>query len=376
MASKRTGKVSPLTVSKLWAKSGGRCEYDGCNKLLYKDDLTSDEINRAYVAHIVAASPDGPRGDVVLSAKLVDDLSNVMLMCGDHHRLIDKEAVAEHSVERLHAMKKKHEDRIRLLTEIDEAKISIPLIYAANIGQNNPTISRKDLSNAMIPGNYPSDNVIELSLKNSEFYDNEELYWKMESAQIEKAVSKALEKMNSNELVDCISVFAMAPQPLLVKLGSMLGDIQRVKVYQKHREPDTWRWLDSTESNPIFVKNPKDKSKSPVLVFALSAEAIETRVLNQYGDDASIWVITAKNPNNDMLRTEDQLTEFRKITRKVLDDINSSSKEEAIKVYMAMPLACAVELGRVWMPKADKSLVLYDKNNRLYYEDVQTITLK
>ena len=111
-------------------------------------------------------------------------------------------------------------------------------------------------------------------------------------------------------------------------------------------------------------------------MFALSAEAIETRVLNQYGDDASIWVITAKNPNNDMLRTEDQLTEFRKITRKVLDDINSSSKEEAIKVYMAMPLACAVELGRVWMPKADKSLVLYDKNNRLYYEDVQTITLK
>ena len=83
MASKRTGKVSPLTVSKLWAKSGGRCEYDGCNKLLYKDDLTSDEINRAYVAHIVAASPDGPRGDVVLSAKLVDDLSNVMLMCGE-----------------------------------------------------------------------------------------------------------------------------------------------------------------------------------------------------------------------------------------------------------------------------------------------------
>ena len=39
MASKRTGKVSPLTVSKLWAKSGGRCEYDGCNKLLYKDEV-------------------------------------------------------------------------------------------------------------------------------------------------------------------------------------------------------------------------------------------------------------------------------------------------------------------------------------------------
>ena len=41
-----------------------------------------------------------------------------------------------------------------------------------------------------------------------------------------------------------------------------------------------------------------------------------------------------------------------------------------------MPAACAVELGRVWMPKADKQLVLFDKNNAVDVDDTETITIK
>ena len=129
MAKKRAGNASAHTIAKLWAKAAGRCEYDGCNKLLYKDDLTSTENNSAFVAHIVAASPDGPRGDVTQSTKLVDDIDNVMLLCNEHHRLIDHEGLAEHPVERLCWMKKKHEDRVRMVTEIDAAKVSVPVVY-------------------------------------------------------------------------------------------------------------------------------------------------------------------------------------------------------------------------------------------------------
>ena len=46
------------------------------------------------------------------------------------------------------------------------------------------------------------------------------------------------------------------------------------------------------------------------------------------------------------------------------------------EVFMAMPAACAVELGRVWMPKADKQLVLFDKNNAVDVDDAETITIK
>ena len=376
MANKRAGNATAHTIAKLWAKAAGRCEYDGCNKLLYKDDLTSEDINRAFVAHIIAASPDGPRGDVVLSAQLVDDIGNVMLMCHDHHRLIDHEQVAEHTVDRLRAMKKKHEDRIREVTEIAAAKISVPVVYGTNIGKEAVSIPRRELAQAMLPDNYPTENVVTISCQNSGLHDSQELFWQAEVAQLEQKYYEFLKPLIGKEDIDCVSVFALASQPLLVKLGTMLSDLHKVKVYQKHREPDTWKWQEITEPNPIRIVRPQDTSKTPVLVFSLSAKAISNRVRNRFGDDASIWEVTAEDPNNDMLRSADQLAEFRQLTRKVLDDINASSGFDSVKVFMAMPAACAVELGRVWMPKADKQLVLFDKNNAVDVDDTETITIK
>ena len=376
MAKRRAGNASPQTITKLWAKAAGRCEYDGCNKLLYKDNLTSEDINGGFVAHIIAASPDGPRGDEVLSAQLVDDIGNVMLMCHEHHRLIDHEQVAEHTVDRLRAMKKKHEDRVREVTEIDAAKISVPVVYGTNIGKEAVSIPRRELAQAMLPDNYPTENVVTISCQNSGLHDSQELFWQVEVAQLEQKYNESLKPLIGKDGIDCVSVFALAPQPLLVKLGTKLSDLHKVKVYQKHREQDTWKWQEITEPNPMSIIRPQDPSKPPVLVFSLCAKAISTRVRDRFGNDASIWEMTAENPNNDMLRSADQLAEFRKFTRRVLDDINALSQADSIKVFMAMPAACAVELGRVWMSKADKKLVLFDKNNAVDVDDIETITIK
>ena len=376
MAKRRAGNASPQTITKLWAKAAGRCEYDGCNKLLYKDNLTSEDINGGFVAHIIAASPDGPRGNEVLSAQLVDDIGNVMLMCHEHHRLIDHEQVAEHTVDRLRAMKKKHEDRVREVTEIDAAKISVPVVYGTNIGKEAVSIPRRELAQAMLPDNYPTENVVTISCQNSGLHDSQELFWQVEVAQLEQKYNESLKPLIGKDGIDCVSVFALAPQPLLVKLGTKLSDLHKVKVYQKHREQDTWKWQEITEPNPMSIIRPQDPSKPPVLVFSLCAKAISTRVRDRFGNDASIWEMTAENPNNDMLRSADQLAEFRKFTRRVLDDINALSQADSIKVFMAMPAACAVELGRVWMPKADKKLVLFDKNNTVETDDIETITIK
>ena len=90
----------------LWGLSAGRCQYEGCNKPLYLDSLTKAKFNQAYIAHIVADKPDGPRGDMVLSPLLDKDIKNLMLLCDSHHRLVDKEDVNGHSVDRLKYMKR------------------------------------------------------------------------------------------------------------------------------------------------------------------------------------------------------------------------------------------------------------------------------
>lgn len=96
----------PETVKcRLWGLAAGRCQYRGCQHELWKDDLTKAEFNSAYIAHIVADSPDGPRGDKVRSAQLKDRIENLMLMCDVHHRLIDKGDVDGHPESLLLAMR-------------------------------------------------------------------------------------------------------------------------------------------------------------------------------------------------------------------------------------------------------------------------------
>jgi hypothetical protein len=91
----RTNALTPLTRTILWAKAGGRCQYAGCNKLLIGDLISgAEDKNFGFVAHIVADTPDGPRGDPIRSALLSNDINNVMLLCSVHHKLIDVDYVA------------------------------------------------------------------------------------------------------------------------------------------------------------------------------------------------------------------------------------------------------------------------------------------
>lgn len=47
----------------LWVKAGGRCEFRGCNKYLFEDEVTRQPKNISNIAHIVSWTPTGPRGN-------------------------------------------------------------------------------------------------------------------------------------------------------------------------------------------------------------------------------------------------------------------------------------------------------------------------
>jgi hypothetical protein len=62
------------------------------------------------IAHIVAESPDGPRSKSPMTATQRNSYPNLILLCNQHHQLIDsEEALATYTVERLTAMKQDHE---------------------------------------------------------------------------------------------------------------------------------------------------------------------------------------------------------------------------------------------------------------------------
>jgi hypothetical protein len=60
------------------------------------------------IAHIVARSAEGPRGDGLLPPDQRDDYDNLILLCPTHHRIVD-DNVSEWPTERLIRMKVDHE---------------------------------------------------------------------------------------------------------------------------------------------------------------------------------------------------------------------------------------------------------------------------
>lgn len=77
----------------LWARAAGRCQFSGCNRLLYKSPVTQEPVNISEKAHIYSFSEQGPRGwgPFKKHRSGLNHTSNLMLVCHDCHKKIDKE---------------------------------------------------------------------------------------------------------------------------------------------------------------------------------------------------------------------------------------------------------------------------------------------
>ncbi|MEK7855793.1 MAG: SAVED domain-containing protein, partial [Acidobacteriota bacterium] len=304
-----------------------------------------------------------PRGHPSFSKKLAKDISNLMLMCDKHHRLIDKEQVAEHPVKRLTRMKALHEARIELVTSIHPNMRSEVLMYGANIGAQDAPVSYRSAVEAMLPKRYPaSANGISLGLKNSGIVDRDKDFWKFEEQHLRRQFTEHIKPRLFDKSVEHLSIFAFAPQPLLILLGALLSDIPAADVYQRHREPVGWAWKNSPQKFNYSIEQPKSKLGPPALVLALSATITNDRIASVL-NSPSIWRVTIPAPNNDFLKSKQQLQQFREVMRPLLDRIKAShGKKATIHVFPAAPVSINVELGRILMPKADLPLRIYDQN--------------
>lgn len=365
----RTNALSPLSRMILWAKAAGRCQYSGCNKSLIGDLISgAEDKNFGFVAHIVADTPTGPRGDLVRSPSLSDDVNNLMLLCHVHHKLIDVDAVDQHPEERLLAMKATHEQRVEIVTAIDDDRASHVLRYAANIGSHESPVAYGQISTAMLPDRYPADGrrTIDIEIRGSAHQDHEPQFWAFQRDNLNRQFeTKIRERIQAREIRH-LSVFALAPQPLLIELGRLLCDIAPADVHQLHREPKGWRWPVDGPAMRFLVREPALSDGPVALVFGLSATVIDDRVTDVLGADTAIWRIDAEQPNNDIMKRSADLAEFRRLTRSIFNAIKARHGERAvINVFPAMPVSAAVEVGRVWMPKADLPMVVFDQNRTM-----------
>ncbi len=367
MAYKVTRYITPTVERELWARAAGRCEFNGCNKILYKSPITQESVNIAEKAHIYSFSEKGPRGwgPLAFHKKELNNINNLMLVCHACHKTIDKDkAGVKYSAELLQEWKKQHELRINIVTGICPDYKTHIVFYGANIGDESSLFSEKSAIESIFPEWWPvSEHGVKLSMACSH-EDSTPDYWKTEKNHLSKVFDRHIKTRIEEAQPYHFSLFAMAPQPLLILIGTFFTDKIPVEVYQPHREPQTWKWLDVGSKNDFNIIEPETTKYDPVLIISLSDKIKNERITSVIGDDVSIWELTVGDYHNDFMKSKAQLSNFRAIIRKLMVMIREAHGiDRPLKIFPAMPIACAVEFGRVRMPKAEMLWILYDQNS-------------
>jgi hypothetical protein len=352
-----------------WVLAGGRCQYRGCNAALWRDDLTLAAMNRAYLAHIVADSANGPRGDPLLSEQLKADPSNIMLLCDTHHRLVDREDVEGHPAELLRRYKREHEERIERQTSIQPSSRTEMVLVGTRILERQGRVSIEQAREAVLAdGRFPvSENGIQIDLAGIEVDENDAEYWPLIQKLIDRGLERYLAPLNgpTGHPLNHLSIFALAPIPALIYLGARIGDMIAAQTFQRQRSTEDWQWQPLADPDfDYVVGRPADgvqPAKRVAIKLCLSGHVRDTEVETALGEGVLTYSISIAEAQPDFLKSKEQLELFRSTWRRLLAEIREVHGELCeIHLFPAVPVSVAVEIGRSRLPKIDPPLVIYD----------------
>lgn len=330
----------------LWSSVAGRCAFPGCNIKLIHEDEKGNLAKIAEVCHIIAQKQDGPRGDPVLSEILKNDPNNVILLCRNHHRIIDLNK-KEYTVEHLKKMRDNYIKKVDEKLDLDfkEEVWTGLTLYDTDFTIIDIDILKKQFFPSKVfrnffefvtrgrPKTVKEWNEIKLAIKS---------WWK--------------EIIRKNDISHCFSVFSISYIPIVCYLGYLIRDTTPTKVYQYHRIQDSWVWLEDTKKQAKFQTNVLDlskdeKEKEIVLSISISAKISKDDIYAVISKNISIIELEVEEPSRNWLLEENQLKVFKETFLGLLDKILVLKPNlKLIHLFAACPTPIAFIIGTLFNP--------------------------
>ena len=345
----------------LYVRAGGRCEFDGCNRYLLRHHVTQREGNFGEKAHIVAFRSSGPRGLEGSRPKRINDVSNLMLLCPTCHKLVDN-SPEDFTRRTLEEYKSSHEKRIAYVTDLGPDRQTTVLVMKSKIGGQHVEIPFSQIFEATAP-RYPSNRQpSEIDL--SGIADTNPSFIDAAKAEVSRKVSAFFENGGAGYRAEHISVFALAPIPLLIFLGTRLSNKVPMDVYQRHRDTEDWAWKKTGKPVRYSVrKRIVRKGKSVALLLSLSGTIPLSSLPESTRKKSTIYEITLEGitPKPTYLRQRKDLEDFRSAYQEAMGLIlQEHGLVDFIQLFPAVPAPIAVLCGRELLPKTHPRLHVYD----------------
>ena len=357
--------VPERTRLALMAIAAGRCEFSGCNKFILEHPVTHELGLFTQVAHIVAFKEDGPRGKEGERPANSHVLSNLMLLCADCHKLVDDNP-GQYPRALLEEHKAAHEDRIHIQTEVGPNRQTAVLVFKAPIGTSTVAISDHEIAEAAAPRYANFRRKVDIDLTNLLPPKESPSFLAVAKEQIDLNIDRMFGAGSEVMEVGHLSVFALAPIPLLVHLGSRLTNKVPTDLFQRHRTPENWAWRGGSESVRYVAQRRQEgpKGGSVTLLLSLSGAIAIADLPEETRHDCSIYEVTLDGlvPTPTFLRQRSDLEAFRRAFQEVIGMILADhGLIPWINLIPAVPAPIAVLCGRERLPKAHPGFRVYDR---------------
>lgn len=378
--------IPEQTKRELWGRAAGRCEFHGCNEILYFDSVTKQRANLATIAHIVAFSPEGPRGHSTRSKELEVELENLMLTCKKHGDLIDNlNYVDQYPEATLLGYKKDHERRVHDATDTpDDAKTDL-LIVQGRVNSTRTIIDEKEAKRAARPRWPAKEESCIIDLNQLTLSKDSPAYWLAASDQIITGVQDLLRARPGDEGIKHLSVFAILPIPLLALLGHKLSSRINADLFQFQRSKPSQKWCwnegqpSADEGLDVYKPDERVDVEDAVIIASISGIVDRQAASRAVNCPHVIYEIRALDPGTDFLKYRAQLLDFGIKVRHVLMCIRRDFKRvQRLHLILGCPASMAIEIGRS-LEYIDSQALVYEVfkvDNEDTYRHVLTINDK
>lgn len=344
----------------LWGRSAARCCFPDCRIVLIEPATDLDaEATFGQAAHIVAHSDGGPRADTSLPRDKLDRYENLLLLCGNHHTIVDRQPNT-YTVADLRAWKLEHEAWVVARTEPTR---NLSIGWSAIAQEDSPQIDLASLPTALSP-DFIRGELLHLSVS------HRTSSWDEAAKKQKSNVEQFIEKIPAAERR--LAVFSLTRIPLAIQLGFVISDRCRVALYQYHRDTGSWAWPQTSTWVPDFAgptwKDIEPNAAGPVVMrVSLSAE-VNDRFVSLVGGPIADVHLTVARPSVTWLREPEQLQHLSAQYRGIFESLRQKYGERCTSVHVlyAGPTGGAIALGRAINPRMSPPVHLYEYADNTY----------
>lgn len=365
----RQAEASAATKQIVSAGAAWRCQFPGCGVDLREHISTGKRGNFSYFAHIVASSPDGPRGSITDSARLADDPSNFLLLCDYCHRLIDRVSPAEYPIETLHEIRDTSIAEVsRLLDTLRYRKVK-PYAILGNLGNQVAYLSSAEAREALWNSKLrcEKDAPETLFQPGGHLYKEQTAtYWgalfetlRQEIPQIQRYLN-GLSRSGASR--DELAIFPLHLTSILILAGHIIGDNGGIHLFQPHRDKvgedlvTRWAWpVSATSPSPekyrVRTLEPCAVDSGEACLLVSLTFSIDPIRLPEHCYKDGKWLLPTlevfvEEPSQNIISHPEDLQHFGRQVDSALRTLQDQFRAKKIHLIVGAPTTAAVVIGQ------------------------------